>query len=136
MQRHTFGKRERLVNHRLIEQLFNGGRAYKDFPFLLLAHPAGQAEEPLQVLISVSKRHLRQAHDRNRVKRLMREAWRTRKHTVLSALNDAALNLVVGVVYVGKDLPEFHLVDAKISALNARLIEDMANLTLPNTGKL
>jgi ribonuclease P protein component len=135
MQRYTFGKHERLVNKRLIEQLFNASRAYKDFPFMLLAHPAGKAEETLQVLISVSKRHMRKAHDRNRVKRLMREVWRMQKHKVNEALRHHGLTAVVALVYLGKELPDLAHVETKISALNQRFIEDMVNLTTPLTGK-
>lgn len=43
---------------------------------------AGAGEQPMQVLISVAKRHLRHATDRNRAKRQMREAWRLNRDII------------------------------------------------------
>ena len=43
-------------------------------------------EAPLQVLVSVPKKHFHHAVDRNRVKRQVREAWRRHKSLLVEAL--------------------------------------------------
>ena len=80
----TFHKEERIVSKKLIDELFEGGhsRSLAAFPlrviYLQKEHQEGLP--PVQVLISVSKRHFHHAVDRNHVKRQIREAYRRQKH--------------------------------------------------------
>lgn len=125
-QRFTFKKHERLTHRKVIDQLFQEGTAFKQYPLMLLAlsNPI-PTEEPLQVVVVVSKRNFKRAVDRNRIKRLMRESWRHHKNALRDALGEAKMHLAVALVYNGKDLPEFTEVDAKISELCVRLKEDI-----------
>ena len=91
---------------------------------LALSNPI-PTEEPLQVVVVVSKRNFKRAVDRNRIKRLMRESWRHHKNALRDALGEAKMHLAVALVYNGKDLPDFTEVDAKISELCVRLKEDI-----------
>lgn len=79
--RFTFNKQERLKSKKLIEQLFDKGNSLKEFPlrvvYLKAEHPG---ELPVQASFSVSKRKFKRAVDRNKLKRLMREAYRKNKH--------------------------------------------------------
>ena len=76
--RHTFHKYERLCSRRLIDDLFAGGaKSFSVFPLrAVFKHGEGANT---QVLVSVSKRRLRHAVDRNRAKRQVREAYRLNK---------------------------------------------------------
>lgn len=86
----TFGKNERMVSRRLMEQLFGGGksRSMAGFPLRMVYMPVerGAYDAPAQVLVSVSKRHFKRAVKRNRVKRQIREAYRHNKHLLTDAL--------------------------------------------------
>lgn len=125
-QRFTFKKHERLTHRKVIDQLFQEGIAFKQYPLMLLAlsnpHPT---EEALQVVVVVSKRNFKRAVDRNRIKRLMRESWRHHKNALREDIAAAGMHLAVALVYNGKELPEFTEVDAKISELCVRLKEDI-----------
>jgi len=81
--KNKFGKQERIVSQKLIDQLFggSGSRSLSAFPLrvVYMKRDIPSAETPTQILVSVPKRHLRHAVDRNRVKRQLREAYRHQK---------------------------------------------------------
>ena len=81
---HTLSKRERLKSTALMDLAFAKGVNIKAFPILARAVQAQLPQEvPFQAAFSVGKKRFRRAVDRNRIKRLMREAWRVEK-TVLA----------------------------------------------------
>ena len=80
--RNKFSKQQRLCSKKSIEALFQGGDGRKSvsaFP-LRAVFEASEKEEcecdEIKILVSVSKRRLHHAVDRNRAKRQIREAWR------------------------------------------------------------
>ena len=88
----TLPKTERLYHKKLINSLFGGGksRSMTAFPLRLVYMPLETTNEGKeeaengkdivsQMLISVPKRNLHRANKRNRVKRLVREAYRKHK---------------------------------------------------------
>ena len=89
-RRLTLRKNERIASRRLIDQLFAGSSSHSlaAFPVrvVYIIKERAREESPVQVLVSVSKRHFRHAVDRNRAKRQLREAWRRHKETLASAL--------------------------------------------------
>ena len=84
----TFSKRERMVSRQLIESLFGGSHSMVAYPVRAVFKTTGRQEgdEPVQLLISVPKKHFKHAVDRNRVKRQLREAFRRHKHLLANRL--------------------------------------------------
>ena len=76
----SFGKEYKLCSKKLIDSLFAEGKSVKAFPFTLffLLHENSE-NVPFQLVISAPKRINRHAHDRNRIKRIVREAIRKNK---------------------------------------------------------
>jgi ribonuclease P protein component len=74
----TFHKRERLCSETAIADLFRLRQQFFCFPFRCFYQfrPANGEDDVNQLVISVSKRNFKHAVDRNRVKRLIREAYR------------------------------------------------------------
>jgi len=71
---------------------------------------------PLQSGFAVSAKNFKKAVDRNRIKRLMREAYRLQKNSLTLT---SQKNLAVFFIYTGKALPEYEDVSEKIRlALN------------------
>jgi ribonuclease P protein component len=87
MARPTFRKHERLCGRLRIQEVVTQGRSVHEKPFKLVGRimplPTVAAA---QVAFAVPKRNLKLAVDRNRMKRLMREAYRLNKHGYLERL--------------------------------------------------
>lgn len=160
-QRYTLGKSDKLKSTKAIEQLFKEGKSFSAFPFRVLyleaLHPEsrGPASSPLQTTakyteagpqdssrrasgylqtaFSVSKKHFKKAVDRNRIKRLMREAWRLQKNVLASKINGNNKNLKVFIIYTGNELPEYDLVVEKTATVIKRLIKICNETTVTNT---
>lgn len=102
----TFTKEERLCSKRKIDSLFHSGSSFIVYPFraVYLVGPDQENPTPAQVIISVSKRRFKHAHERNRIKRLMREAYRLQKQEFLyQDLNKLSMHLNLAIQYVGKE---------------------------------
>jgi len=79
----TLPKIARLKSKKSIEKLFAEGTSIKKYPLLLIYSKAGtDLPIALQVAFSVSKKRFKRAVARNRIKRLMREAYRLHQNIV------------------------------------------------------
>jgi ribonuclease P protein component len=80
----------------------------------------------LQAGFGASSRHFKKAVDRNRIKRLGREAYRLQKGPLLQRLTEKGLSLAVFLIYTGKELPEYATVTEKIGVILQKLIKEIA----------
>lgn len=75
----------------------------------------------LKAGFSVSKRNFKHSVDRNRIKRLLREAYRLHKHTLLEKSTISNKTLEVFFVFTDRTLPTFDLVEEKMKYCIRRL---------------
>ena len=81
----SFGKDEKLKSKKLIDILFQEGKSVKKYPLKLIYLPITNPEiTTFKTGVSVPKKLVKTAVDRNRIKRLMREAFRKNKYLVTS----------------------------------------------------
>lgn len=125
--RYTLGKTERLKSRKAIDLLFKTGKSFSVFPFRVVYGKQALDEKHLfnlQCAFSVSKRYFKKAVDRNRIKRLMREAYRLQKNELQTRLNEQKQSLHVFIMFTGNELPQYDLVFTKMGNVVKRLIKE------------
>ena len=122
MMMNTLPRTEILKSKIRIEDLMKQGESFANHP-IRIVYLIHEAEDvPVKVMFSVSKRRFKHAVDRNRVKRLMREAYRLNKQELLSVVEKEQVGMSVMLMFTGKRLPDFHSTSAKIILSLQRLV--------------
>jgi len=80
----------------------------------------------LQAAVAVSSRNFKKAVERNRVKRIFREAYRLQKLPLQNFLKEQNKSLIVFFIYTGKELPVFAEVHNKMEIILQRLTDNLS----------
>ena len=129
VKKFTLNKTERLKRRKIIEQLFGEGRAVAAFPIRVQYKMVDELlAVPLQAGFSASSRNFKRAVDRNRIKRLMREAYRLQKAPLEQALQTKQRRLALFLIYTGRELPEYALIKEKVAVVLAKLMRAIAEV--------
>ena len=120
----TFTKRERLCSETQIEELLRNRQRIFCPP--LKCHyiflPITEENTVNQLVISVPKRFLKHAVDRNRVKRLVREAYRLHHREILDpALQAQGVRAQLLITYSSKEISTYNIIEDKIIEILQRL---------------
>lgn len=123
-QPRTFKKTERLCSLKLIEALFaDKHHSLSAYPLRAVFMTTDAFEhEPVQVLISVSKRRFHHAVDRNRVKRQVREAYRQHKDLLWPAVPQEK-GLALAFLWLSDEHFPSNVVEQKVVNLLSRVAE-------------
>ena len=125
-QRFTLSKEERLSRKKIIETLHDKGKSIKT-PAIILVYQVTDlpTDFPAQVMFAASKRLYKRAHDRNRIKRLLREGYRKQKHIVYSSLDERQKQAALLFIFTGRQLPNAEYIHGKISELLFRFNQEI-----------
>lgn len=115
-----FPKNERLSRRTLWELVFEEGKQLKAYP-LLLYYLKTPLPEPVaaQAGFAVPKRAFRKAVARNRIRRLMREAYRLEKQVVF---NNSFGPYAFVFLYLGKEMPDFQQISGAMKTLLKKIV--------------
>ena len=124
----TLRKEERICSRTHIRQLFTAGKnlSLAAFPLRMIAATTDRkpGQPAVQMMVSVPKRHLRHAVDRNRAKRQVREAYRRHKDTLTDAMADKDdRQLLVAFLWIDSRPHDSRNVEAKVENLIRRMAE-------------
>ena len=122
----TLPKTESLKSKKLIRLLFQSGSSQFVFPFKVLYNKLSTTEKHrVMMLISVGKRNIKTAADRNHIKRLFREAYRKNKQPLIDLLERKNQYLAIGFVYVGKAEPKYMDIEEAIIKSISQLVKTL-----------
>ena len=124
IHQNSFSKIEHLCGEKRITRLYTQGDAFIAYPVrvVFLIEPKSDIE-PANVLISVPKKRFKRAVKRNRLKRLIREAYRLNKKELIDKLEEKQLQVHVDFNYVSDDELDFASIEKKIKLSLQKLID-------------
>ena len=121
----TFKKDERLFGKKNITSLFDHGNSFLEYPFKVVwLESNDESRFPSKVLIAVSKKNIRKAVIRNRLKRRIREAYRKNKSVFYEFLTRNDTHCKLGLIYISKEELAYNQIEEKILKIFDRLIYD------------
>jgi len=107
--------KEKLKNKKVFEALFLEGNHLTSFPIKLIYLKTDYNDGPtIKVGVVAPKKKFKKAVDRNRVKRLLREAYRLNKPLIF---NNIEGNYALLFLYLGKKIPSYNDVDMAMKQL-------------------
>jgi len=133
----SFPKSEHLCGDKRIGQLFTQGDAFIAYPLRVVYLIAPKKDvEFASVMVSVPKKRFKRAVKRNRLKRLMREAYRLNKQPLVALLKENDLQLHIAFNYVSDDELDFVAVEKKMKVALQRLMDKIAPASPAESGPI
>lgn len=120
--RFTFTSDERLKRKKIIDALFEKGNSFYVAPLKVYHFETILPSKfPAQILIGASKRQLKKAVDRNRAKRLLREAYRKNKADLYFRLKTEQKQVAIAFIYQDNKLYDYLEVESFVKESLKRL---------------
>jgi len=121
MKPYKYGKKDKLKSKKIIEQLFTEGKAVTAYPLrLIYLKTEFEDNSNLKTGVSVSKRLHKTAVGRNKIKRLLREAYRLNKPLYF---NNSSSSYAFMILYLSKDGTTFDKVNKATKLLFQKFID-------------
>ncbi|WP_115460738.1 ribonuclease P protein component [Winogradskyella aurantiaca] len=125
MKPFSFSRNEKLKSKAQIDRLFAEGRSITVYPLkLIFTEATFDDKSTIKAAVSVSKRHHKKAVTRNKIKRLLREAYRLNKP---SDFNKTETGFALMILYLSKDQPSYELIHSKMTMLMAKFKASIEN---------
>jgi ribonuclease P protein component len=126
-----------MKSRKRIDALFNDARKLQQYPFRLLyvctrKAPADNGAAAVRAGFTASSRNFPRAVDRNVLKRLMRESYRTQKAPLLEAALKTGTRIELFLVYTARELTDAAAVKRTVGGLILKLARELnENFSLP-----
>ncbi len=118
----TYNRKEKLKSRKVLSTLFTEGKSFSVFPVKVFYLPVKEeGAGSIQAGVGVSARNFKKAVDRNRIKRLLRECYRLNKTVLHTTLKEKKKKMAFFFLYIGKEVPEYTLLDEKMKTVITKL---------------
>jgi len=119
--RFNYSKKDKLKSKKTITTLFSEGQSISCYPLrLIYLKTEFNDGSHIKTGVSVSKRYHKTAISRNRIKRLLREAYRLNKPLYL---NNSSVSYAFMILYLSKDGTTFEAVNHSIQKLFQKFVD-------------
>jgi ribonuclease P protein component len=130
----SYGKEEKLKRQKLLEEIFSKGKTFTIYPVkIFYLQPSTPLDFPVKAGVGTSGKHFKKAVERNRIKRLLREAYRTEKVPLYEFLNATNKQVILFLLYVDKTLPVYVTLKTKMNLVISKLIKQLNEPAVENT---
>ncbi|MBI33823.1 MAG: ribonuclease P protein component [Flavobacteriales bacterium] len=117
-----FGKQDKVKGKKAVSRIFeNPKSSITLFPFKAFYSISKSNKSNVRFAVSVPKKKFKRAVDRNKIKRLLREALRLHKSILDECLTKQNISLDVMVLYNSEKMPSYNSVEIKIKEILKRL---------------
>lgn len=115
---------ERLCGKTKIDALFTSGNSFVVYPYRVVYILYRNIERtPVSMFVSVPKKKFKRAVKRNLIRRRIKEAYRLNKQTLTNSLQTHKDALDMAILFLDKEIPEYHTLEKKMKELLYKLKE-------------
>jgi len=122
----TLCKAERLFGKKQVDFLFERGEHFTLGNFVIVwIYKDNPSAFPAQVLISVPKKKIGKATARNKLKRLIKEAYRKQKKLLYEPLANQKKQIQFAIIYQNSNILTYKEIESEINSALNRLINKL-----------
>lgn len=122
-RKNTFGKEEHLCGKTTIDELYKAGESLFLYPFRTVYQKVDKDSVPVKCLVNAPKRKFKHAVDRNRLKRLMREAYRKNKHKLFDQMEAENATMLIAFSYISDKIESQAFVEKRIIQVMDKILK-------------
>lgn len=129
----SYNKSEKLKSKKQFDKIFEVGKSFTVFPLRIIYNLAEGQDNLIKTGVGVSSKFFKKAVHRNRIKRLLREAYRTEKQPLHIYLNNSKKQLSVFLLFIDRTIPEYIFIKEKMQLCIERLIHELNEVDIKNS---
>ncbi|MCM1034151.1 MAG: ribonuclease P protein component [Paludibacter sp.] len=124
-QAHTFPKSEKLCGRLQIDRLYKQGRHFTAYPMRVTFLFVPESSECPQLLVWAPKSRFRRANKRNRMRRLMREAYRLNANLLKQQCQEQSCSLHIAFNLISAEESDYTVIERAVKKALVRLQQEL-----------